>query len=37
MRLRASDSTVRLAAAIGVVWLLILAGLSLTDFLMQPY
>jgi len=33
MRLRVSDSTVRLAAAIGVVWFLILVGLSLTDFM----
>jgi cytochrome c oxidase subunit 4 len=33
MRLRVSDATVRLAAAIGVVWFLILVSLSLTDFL----
>jgi cytochrome c oxidase subunit 4 len=33
MRLRVSAALVRLVAAAGVVWLLILIGLSLTDFL----
>jgi cytochrome c oxidase subunit IV len=33
MKLRASGNLVRFAAGIGVVWFLILAGLSLTDFL----
>jgi cytochrome c oxidase subunit 4 len=33
MNLRASDTLVRFAAGIGVVWFLILVGLSLTDFL----
>jgi cytochrome c oxidase subunit 4 len=33
MKLRASDALVRFAAGIGVVWFLILVGLSLTDFL----
>jgi cytochrome c oxidase subunit 4 len=31
MKLRSSDSVVRFAAGIGVVWFLILLGLSLTD------
>jgi cytochrome c oxidase subunit 4 len=33
MNLRNSDTLVRFAAGIGVVWFLILVGLSLTDFL----
>jgi cytochrome c oxidase subunit 4 len=33
MKLRASDALVRFAAGIGLVWFLILVGLSLTDFL----
>ena len=33
MRLRSSGALVRLAAAIGLIWFLILLGLSLTDFL----
>jgi cytochrome c oxidase subunit 4 len=33
MKLRKSDTLVRFAAGIGVVWFLILVGLSLTDFL----
>jgi cytochrome c oxidase subunit 4 len=33
MKLRTSDTLVRFAAGIGVIWFLILAGLSLTDFL----
>lgn len=33
MRLRASTALVRLAALAGLVWLLILIGLSLTDLL----
>jgi cytochrome c oxidase subunit 4 len=31
MKLRSSDGVVRFAAGIGVVWFLILVGLSLTD------
>lgn len=36
MQLRASTALVRLVAAAGIVWLMILIGLSLTDILSRP-
>ena len=36
MKLRAGTALVRLVALAGIAWLLILLGLSLTDFLSRP-